>query len=195
VFRKFSDSIDVDDGLPGDTSNSELSDAEIDGNDLSNHQGPLTRSSVRPRLLFPSARQIKEKEMRLLAAEEEEADTDIELPIMASSNSRARTALKKSTPAALIDDDIATPKAPRFAPRSPPTTGRATRSHKVDVNSTPHASDDDRPTTPTHNGTGSAKVSPFMGWQRTKNETAMSTKKRQASSLPRSPTGKRTRRV
>jgi hypothetical protein len=192
VFRKFSDSLDIDEGVPDEE---EFSEAELGFSDLPNHQGPLTRSSVRPRLLFPSAHQIKEKEMRLLAAEEEEADTDIEIPVVASNKSRGYTAFKKSTPAAQMDDDIATPKAPRFAPRSPPTTGRATRSQKIDVSSTPDVSDDDGLATPSHNRTGSAKVSPFMGWQRTKSETAPNTKKRRASSLPRSPTGKRTRRI
>jgi hypothetical protein len=201
VLRKFSDLVDIDDGVPDTVPIEEFLDTEIDRNDVPNHRGPLTRSSVRPRLLFPSARQVKEKEMRLKAAEEEEADTDIELPIVAPSSSRDRTSkhteapFMKSTPTGQMDGDIATPKAPRFAPHSPPTTGRATRSQKVDLTSSPTGSDDDRPTTPTHNRSASAKISPFMGWQRVKGETATNTKKRQGTSLPRSPTGKKARRV
>jgi hypothetical protein len=178
----------------------ESMEAEIDGNDFPNHQGPLTRSSVKPRLLFPSARQIQEKEMRLRAAEEEEADTDIELPIVTASSARSQTGKNTGvskanlTPVGQFDEDIATPKAPRFAPYSPPTTSRATRSKQIDISSYPIGSDDDRSTTPTQSGSGSTKISPFMGWQRVKGEASKGTK-RQGASLARSPAGKKTRRV
>ncbi|EHL03219.1 hypothetical protein M7I_0733 [Glarea lozoyensis 74030] len=200
VFRRFSDAVDVDEDVSNTAPIGESSETEIDVNDLPNHQGPLTRSSVVPRLLFATEEQKKEKEARLKAAEEEEADTDIELPIMASSSSRRRTgnrtdALMESTPSEQVDCDITTPKAPRFAPYSPPTTGRATRSQKLELSDPPTESDDDRPTTPTHKLTASKRVSPFMGWQRTKGEAATSTKKRQATSLPQSSTGKKARRV
>jgi hypothetical protein len=200
VFRRFSDAVDVDEDVSNTAPIGESSETEIDVNDLPNHQGPLTRSSVVPRLLFATEEQKREKEARLKAAEEEEADTDIELPIVASSSSRRRTgnrtdAFMESTPSEQVDCDISTPTAPRFAPYSPPTTGRATRSQKLELNESPTESDDDRPTTPTHKLTASKRVSPFMGWQRTKGEAATNTKKRQAGSLPQASTGKKARRV
>ena len=201
MFRKFSESNDIDEDVEDALSIEQHSETEQDDNDLPNHEGPLTRSAVKPRLLFPSARQMKEKEMRARAVEEEEADTDIELPVATSSSSRSSARANpqlgpmKSTPGEQMDCDIATPKAPRFAPCSPPTTGRTTRSQKLELKTPSSESDDDRPATPTDTLKGSKKVSPFMGWQRTKIEATTSTRKRPGVSMPRSPTGKKHRRV
>lgn len=132
VFRKFTDEeeLDVDDG----------SDAEIDNAlaaDLpARLRDPLPRSSIKPRLLFPTPEQIKEKEMRSqmrsqtrsqVMEDDEEADTDID-----ESN-------KVTTPKDQVGGDAATPNAPRFAPASPPVTTRATRSQQMGTDMTPDA--------------------------------------------------------
>lgn len=100
-----------------DEDEDQLSDTEID-NEL--HR-PLTRSSIKPRLLFPSPQQVKAKEkIAHLSEDDEEAVTDIEEHGV-------------STPAE--DAIISTPKATKFAPASPPTTVRATRSKDVEMSS------------------------------------------------------------
>jgi hypothetical protein len=54
-------------------------DAQLEESLPSRLRGPLTRSSIKPRLLFPTAQQVKAREMRSQATEdEEEAVTDIE---------------------------------------------------------------------------------------------------------------------
>jgi hypothetical protein len=126
---------------------------------------PLTRSSIKPRLLFPTPQQVKAKEMRSQVTDDEEADTDIETPL---------------TPT--VDDEVATPKAPRFsaAMASPPTTGRATRSKDVDMSSSPAGpnGDDEFVYRPRRGG----NHSPFDGWKQTKN-VGEATKKRGGEEL------------
>lgn len=113
----------------------------------------MTRSSVKPRLLFPSREQLEAKEARQFDTEDEEAITDIDEDV-------------KSTPHAQVDITTRTPKAPKFAPvdmATPPTTVRTTRSKDVRLlgSSAGPASDDEF-------GGSAGSVSPFMGWQRTK---------------------------
>lgn len=118
---------------------------EIDVTVPSRLRGPLTRSSMKPRLLFPTQKQLDERDSQYSEADEE-ADTDIE-----EGNDLA-------TPS-LHTDKVATPRAPRFAPVSPPSTvARTTRSKKV--------SSDDEMAGASFSSLGSA--SPFESWQRTK---------------------------
>ena len=92
----------------------------------------MTRSSIKPRLLFPSSQQIRAKERKSqLSEDDEEAITDIEEH-------------EVSTPAE-EQHVVATPKAPKFAPASPPTTGRATRSKDVEMKSPVGPGNGDRP--------------------------------------------------
>ncbi|KAG9248712.1 hypothetical protein BJ878DRAFT_412166 [Calycina marina] len=112
VFKKFNVEEEEDEPL----SETEIYGAHLHG---SNHHQPLTRSAVKPRLLFPSPEQKKARAQKSpIADEDEEAVTDIEDPELA-------------TPAEEQAKFIATPKASKFAPVSPPTTLRATRSKDV----------------------------------------------------------------
>ena len=72
---------------------------------------PLTRSSIKPRLLFPGHEKAKDGPISL---EDEEADTDIEDHIMSQLADE-----KFETPAEAVDDMPGTPNAPKFAPASP----------------------------------------------------------------------------
>ena len=136
TFRKFNDTEEVVSGVVDD-------DAEIDAAleaDLpSRLRRPLTRSSVKPRLLFPTPEQLRARETRSQATEdEEEAATDIEEPN------------HLSTPKGQMDDVVATPMAPKFAPASPPTTTRVTRSRQMDITGSPTQVERDRSLSPFH---------------------------------------------
>lgn len=121
-------------------------DDELDATVPSRLRGPLTRSSMKPRLLFPTAAQLAANNPEDVEAEE--ADTDIE---------------EGSSMSALVYNEekmAATPRAPRFAPVSPPTTvARVTRSKKI--------SSDDGMAGPSFS-TMTGPTSPFESWQRTK---------------------------
>jgi hypothetical protein len=119
-------------------------------------RGPRTRSSLKPRLLFT-------EEKREPTTTDEEADTDIEDANISSITPSHST-------------KISTPKAPKFAPASPPTTIRATRSKIVDVEM--DRSPGGGPATPRGRG-GRGKSSPFDLWQRSRSES--SSRKREAS--------------
>lgn len=91
-----------------------------------------------------------------------------------------------------MDDVVATPKAPKFAPFSPPSTVRATRSKNVDTGSSPSgAATDNEAESPMRRGR-SGKVSPFDKWQRTKSGVGGG-RKREAVSPPGAGASKRTR--
>ncbi len=78
----------------------------------------FTRSSIKPRVLFPMAAADESFNMD----EDEEAATDIEDHVLVTLD-----ADKPQTPMDLIDEAPGTPEAPRFGPASPPPTVRATR--------------------------------------------------------------------
>lgn len=80
---------------------------------------PLTRSSVKPRLLFSRGQLTRPLEPDSHNVEDEEADTDIEDSVLCSQNFRTK--------------EVTTPKTSKFAPASPPTTIRVTRSKKLDL--------------------------------------------------------------
>jgi hypothetical protein len=146
-----------------------------------NLRRPLTRSSITPRLLFPTPDQVRAKEKQSQATEdEEEAITDIEEPAPM-----------------YFDHHVATPKAhfTPVAPATPPTTVRTTRSKKVDLNASAESDDEATVPSPTHahidSGTG-ARLSPYDNWSRTKTQvTGRSSKKRDGASMSR--TAKKTR--
>lgn len=135
--------------------------------------GRVTRSSMNPRLLFPSAQQLRAKQLSQQEAEDEEADTDIEDPSIIGSPSKSIRHSSSSkiaiTPA--DKDEVTTPQTPR----SPGVTPRATRRHvkgkAVDLGSSPGGpitSDDEM------------DISPFQSWQKKKGHN-----KREASPIPR----------
>ena len=112
---------------------------------------PVTEeaASSASRLLFPSERQLRSKDLRSQAVEDEEADTDIDESSMLSTprtrpSRKSRMINSNSTPH--CDDEISTPMAPRFGPGvpiSPPSTARVTRSKKIDMSSSPAGPDSD----------------------------------------------------
>jgi hypothetical protein len=169
MFRKFAE----DDGeahSTGEASDAVLN-AELDSTVPARLRGPLTRSSIKPRLLFPTTEQLAAKAQKSqIAHDEEEAVTDIEDS-------------KISTPIRQLDKPNSPPGAPKFGHISPPTTTRATRSTKsADKGKsarplTPTMSTDERSTT--------ESVSPFDGWRRTKVGASGLGKKREGETIAR----------
>ncbi|KAF7545886.1 hypothetical protein G7Z17_g8830 [Cylindrodendrum hubeiense] len=146
-FRKFCD----DDNEDAD----ELLDDEVE--DELRLARPLTRSSIKPRLLFQT-----EKTEAMI--EDEEAATDVEDELI------DEPAAEPQTPVKPHHQRASTPEAPKFAPVSPPDTRRTTRStNKLAEQSTPI-----KPT---------GRKSPFDSWRRTKEHKAASSTKRQGESL------------
>lgn len=117
---------------------------------------PLTRSSVKPRLLFPP-KQPKQSELDL---EDEEAATDVEDEV----KERMAGPIPQ-TPIKSRRETAKTPEAPRYAPVSPPETRRSTRStNKLSGEETPVKVPKRQP-------------SLFDSWPRTKEHKATSTKR------------------
>ncbi|KYK55063.1 hypothetical protein DCS_07024 [Drechmeria coniospora] len=120
---------------------------------------PLTRSSVRPRLLFPARKPDETND-------DEEAVTDVEDDYMSDA-----AAANPQTPKKTDSTPAKTPEAPRYAPVSPPDTRRTTRStNKLANAGTPMKASERR--------------SPFDAWPRTKGEhKTSSTPKRPGDGL------------
>ena len=129
IYRKF----------PKDGNDMIEDDSEVDSSGV----GPLTRSAIKPRLLFPTREQLRQRETTDL--DDEEATTDIE----GSHNGVVTDA---------DEEQVTTPvMQTTFSPATPPTTVHATRS------STKRAPE----STEVISYKGK-KVSPFDGWSRTK---------------------------
>lgn len=132
-------------------------------------------ASSASRLLFPSDRQLRSKDLRSQVVEDEEADTDIdEASMISTPRTRRKTRFEDNNLTPSQAEEISTPMAPRFgpsAPLSPPSTARATRSKKIDMSDSP-ASDE--------------PPSPYHAWPTTKNP-----KKRGADTTPSKSGGKR----
>lgn len=124
---------------------------------------PVTRSSIKPRLLFPT----KPAEASDTKNDDEEAVTDIEDHVLAKSK-----ADHPETPLELVEEAPDTPVAPKFAPASPPTTARTTRHGDK-------GSEESTPIKPTRSG----KRSPFDGWRRVKNGSESQSQKRSGDTL------------
>lgn len=127
----------------------------------------MTRSSIKPRLLFPAAGKGKKTERPI--HEDEEAVTDIEDHVFGNSDVGADVDVP-ATPLDMATDKHATPKAPRFAPASPPATTRTTRVKP--------AAD------PSPVKKAAKPHSPFDGWRRSKRATEPRGHKREADPLP-----------
>ncbi|KAJ3472256.1 hypothetical protein NLG97_g11146 [Lecanicillium saksenae] len=132
---------------------------------------PLTRSSVKPRLLFPP----KQEEQSEIDLEDEEATTDVEDEV----KERLRHAVPE-TPTKARNESAKTPEAPKYAPVSPPETRRTTRStNKLSGDETPMKKPKRQPTL-------------FDSWPRTKEHKAPAATKRAAEGIAEAP-AKRTR--
>ncbi|TRX95605.1 hypothetical protein FHL15_003563 [Xylaria flabelliformis] len=175
IFRKFSDVIDADSSSQAE--NDETADLDLDSQAPSGHR-PMTRSSIKPRLLFPP--KPKGKQPATITAEDEEAVTDIEDNVF-DHNTQDETEIP-ATPIQFTKGKVETPEAPRFAPASPPSTGRATRSaDKLRVSDTP---------------VPRAKIpSPFDGWRRSKRHTGPQGSKREGDFLVKSPASTKRQRA
>ncbi|MCJ1398508.1 hypothetical protein MMC11_001708 [Xylographa trunciseda] len=170
IYRKFE--VDPDDH--------ESDDMVVPAGQHSAGHRPLTRSSIKPRLLFPIQPQ-PETEHPDVSMTDEEAITDIEDPHAHDSD---MTELAPETE----EETLVTPIKPSFTPTSPPSTGRATRA------STKKAALDSSPMGPEPVEAKSRFIvkhgrtaSPFDNWRRTKASAAGGSKgkKREGGSLER----------
>ncbi|KAI1826743.1 hypothetical protein F4861DRAFT_43901 [Xylaria intraflava] len=163
IFRKFSDCNDASSNqVEGDE------EADSDSNGQTRPHRPMTRSSIKPRLLFPP--KAKGKQVATATVEDEEAVTDIEDHIL---NAEAEV---PGTPAQAPQQAVETPEAPRFAPASPPSTGRVTRSADKSLKK--------------------AKIpSPFDSWRRSKSRAPLQGQKREGEPLAKSPAGTKRQRA
>ena len=127
-------------------------------------QRPLTRSAIKPRLLFPSEDQVAERLQAESNDVDEEATTDIEM-------GNALTPEKKAAPTVMK-----TPAKPRFQAATPPPSSRTTRSAAKQVplaHETLIVEEDEFETmtgepSASLSKRGSASKSVFASWQRTK---------------------------
>ena len=170
VLGNAADQLDVDGELLGDT-------LDTLGDDLEPRR--VTRSAIKPRLLFARERKAKEVVVEH-NTEDEEAATDIEehaLPKIVVDSDEAPV----ETPAE-EQDAPDTPAAPRFAPASPPSTTRTTRTTKKPES---NASPIKRP--------AKSRSSPFDSWRRSKSHAGSRGQKREAESQPAGSAPKRQR--
>ncbi|KAI0377742.1 hypothetical protein F5Y04DRAFT_172272 [Hypomontagnella monticulosa] len=166
IFRKFSSSEDLDSASEAD----DEVDAELGSAKESRQLRALARSSIKPRLLFPTPSKGKEvKEVEKTSTEDEEAVTDIEDHVLGDVEEEDQMEVPE-TPKGMATKKPETPVAPRFAPASPPSTVRATRaSTRLNTEETPI-----RPSKPR---------SPFDSWRRSKGRAGGHGQKREGEAL------------
>lgn len=189
IFRKFND------GPPSISSDdAHLSEQETRRRAGADVHRPFTRSSIRPRLLFPNEDQHREREFAADEADEE-ALTDIEVPVPSSAGKRRGKV-----------DEVITPVKQNFRPATPPSTEHVKRGRKKDVNNLPHAAsamdldehvnpqEEELQTPPLPSTRG--KNSPFDSWQRVKPTSRLAAgkgTKREGEALDRQGEGKKSR--
>ncbi|KAL1898542.1 hypothetical protein Sste5346_003446 [Sporothrix stenoceras] len=171
IFRKFEDAADAQE------------EDILDGMGSSNGgKGKrMTRSAIKPRLLFPreDSSFTTETTPNGGSTEDEEADTDIEDGNLVGGDDEEEVEEED-----IVEDEHALTSAPNTpppaskyaAPASPPTTTRARRSgHKAAEELTPKA-------------VAPKKRSPFDGWRQTKSSASAVGHKRTVDALGSSPT-------
>ncbi|OTB03630.1 hypothetical protein M426DRAFT_23570 [Hypoxylon sp. CI-4A] len=168
-FRRLADEEDPDEM---NESEEEAINAEL-GIAKKASRGSHPKRSLKPRLLFPS-----KKEVAAATKEDEEAVTDIEDHVIEDADINEATEVVEedieepaapATPVRQAGKKPQTPVAPRFAPASPPSTVRATRaSTKLQAHPTPTKQSKQR--------------SPFDGWRRSKSRASQQGQKRGATS-------------
>lgn len=162
IFRKFSEN--NDDGSSSLAENDEATDLGLDNQ--THRTRPMTRSSIKPRLLFPSKSKGKQV-AETTTVDEEEAVTDIEDNVLHGAQDPEPEV--PETPARTAKGKVGTPDAPRFAPASPPSTTRTTRSaDKLRGGDT---------------ATKAKGPSPFDGWRRSKSRALPQGQKREGDAL------------
>ena len=157
IYRKFPDEED------SPTSNLEYPEFDEIKLDTSPR---LTRSSIRPRLLFPTEKQRRER-----ALADEEAVTDIEDPNnLIHDSDMTDIAPNNDTE----EEQLVTPVKQSFAetPATPPTTGHVTRAstRKKALDTSPLQGPEPREIVEGPRKRG--KISPFDGWARVKSGVA-----------------------
>ncbi|KAI1458090.1 hypothetical protein F4805DRAFT_425457 [Annulohypoxylon moriforme] len=149
IFRKFSQD---EDGRV---------DEHIDGSPI--HAS--TRSSIKPRLLFPS----KGKAAAKASTDDEEAVTDIEDHVLLDAKDDSAEA--PATPTAMVAEKSVTPVAPKFTtPVSPPSTARATRA-STRMQAVESSTKQSKPR------------NPFDGWRRSKSRASTQGQKREGEPI------------
>ncbi|KAH9818170.1 hypothetical protein Tdes44962_MAKER05364, partial [Teratosphaeria destructans] len=162
IFRRFSDP-EQDRSSSAGTETS-FSPGQLGQRSLKRSAGasaarPLTRSSIKPRLLFPSEEQLRERDPRADDVDEE-ATTDIEMNSPGGSKAKMH--------------DLRTPRKGHSKQITPPATARSTRAMKTSPD-VPDPINEDEPE-PMSVGSDAPVVaapktqakSPFDSWQRTK---------------------------
>lgn len=159
IFRKFDDDREDEEAQVNLFDSDEWHDSEIDGESTPPLR-PFTRSSIKPRLLFPTEEQRRAREAQAEIADEE-AITDIEEQQLLDSE---MTDLAGDTE----EEAAVTPVKPTFVPTSPPASGRTTRaaSRKAALDSSPVAPEPVE--LPDSTAEKVKKRGPFDMWRRTK---------------------------
>lgn len=159
IFRKFDDNREDEEAHVSLFDSDEWHDSEIDGESTPPLR-PFTRSSIKPRLLFPTEEQRRARETQAEFADEE-AVTDIEEHQLLD---REMTDLTGDT-----EEEVAiTPVKLTFIPASPPASGRTTRAatRKAALDSSPLAPEPVE--LPNLMAEKVKKRSPFDAWRLTK---------------------------
>ncbi len=184
IFRRFEDDVDM--------SLDEDGDSNDDGHTLTSpRRRPFTRSSIKPRLLFPTEGQKREREQvpqqgGELAVDEDvddEAMTEIDESLLNPPNEIPKDTSSRTTrnskpaearnPAPPITPTTPTHQGPPITPTSPSfhtttrTTRSSTRKAAVIHDTSPFEPEHDRPVSPGLAG-GRNRTSQFAGWKRTK---------------------------
>ncbi|KAK2012275.1 hypothetical protein LZ32DRAFT_559866 [Colletotrichum eremochloae] len=153
IFRKFAEPEYEEDDEDSSSSESRI-------------RKPLTRSAIKPRLLFP----VSSKSSAIGSTlEDEEAVTDIEDHRLEDHEDEEEQS--PETPAKTRDECPPTPQAPKFGPTvaTPPDTRRTTRSGLKSEEATPIKR--------------KGRQNPFDGWPRVKNRHESSSSKRSGDDL------------
>ncbi|KAI0905002.1 hypothetical protein F4823DRAFT_160317 [Ustulina deusta] len=173
MFRKFAEDADADSSSQAEAD--EADDLGFNGQTIRNR--PMTRSSIKPRLLFPP--EPKGKKVATTTVEDEEAVTDIE--DVFDDDAQPAEIEVPQTPVQDAKGKVETPDAPRFGPASPPSTARATRStDKLRGGDTPMKA---------------KGPSPFDGWRRSKSRALPQGQKREGDVLVKSPASTKRQRA
>jgi hypothetical protein len=187
VFRKFVDPVDSDGDDDGDDLGLLAARPDLLDEDITTTVRPLTRSSIKPRVLFPTANDRAPSSSHVSDVDEEAA-TDIE----------DHTLVPDAAETADRPVDIEMPQRPVTPPNAtvdtPPSPGATIRSLR------PRTRRDDleHSRTPTVAETKRKRVSPFDGWLRKKQTPALTgskAKKRDAAETAGSPGGPATKRT
>ncbi len=118
IFRKFEDDTQSNNNGVDDFNSDDWDESEITVAGTSPRLRPFTRSSIKPRLLFPPEEQHQARTAKAVLVDEE-AITDIEEQVGDSEMT--------DVTADTEEDPLVTPTKNTFTPASPPATGRATR--------------------------------------------------------------------